>query len=128
MRGCFKVKIRLKISIAGTFHGIDGGVKVGDVVEVDDMSGANYVASGYAEEVKPGRRSEEHALADMSAEEHAVLATEIIGASNKPVPQSRAPRPPKAEPKAEPKSKPVYGKTNPPEAPKRGPGRPRKST
>jgi hypothetical protein len=97
------MKIRMKISINGTFHNIDGGVKVGDVVDIDEQSAANYVASGYAEAIKPGGQlSEEHAVQQFSDEERAVLDTEIIGASNKPIPQPRTPRPPKVEPEPEP--------------------------
>jgi hypothetical protein len=39
------------IHITGTFHNIDGGVRPGDVVDVDDQSGINYCMSGYAEPV-----------------------------------------------------------------------------
>lgn len=99
------MKIRMKIGISGTFHNIEQGVKVGDVVEVDDLSGANYIASGYAEAAPA--RGVEHAVTEPSNEERAILSTEIIGASEKAVPQPRAPRPPKVqepEPKLEPKA------------------------
>jgi hypothetical protein len=42
------VKIRMGMDVAGTFHGVDGGVKVGDVVDVDDENGARYCELGYA--------------------------------------------------------------------------------
>lgn len=45
------MKIRLRRDITGTFHGIDGGLKRGDVVEVDDANGARYCKLGYAEPV-----------------------------------------------------------------------------
>jgi hypothetical protein len=124
------MRVRMKISIAGTFHGMVEGVTVGQVVDVQpDAEAERYIKLGYAELANQGRRSEEHALADMSNEERAVLSTEIVGASSKPVPQPRAPRPPRVEPEpeVEPKPKPVYGKTNPPDEVKRRPGRPRKS-
>jgi DNA helicase TIP49 (TBP-interacting protein) len=41
------VKIRMKMEVAGTFHGLEG-VKTGDVVDVDDENGARYCALGYA--------------------------------------------------------------------------------
>lgn len=91
------MKIKMKMSVAGTFHNIDAGVVVGQVVDIDDAEAARYVALGYAEAVKPGRLSEEHAIAALSNEERAVLSTEIVGASDKPVPQPKAPRPPKVE-------------------------------
>jgi hypothetical protein len=40
----------MRREVSGTFHGIDG-VKVGDVVEVDDVNGARYCKLGYAEPV-----------------------------------------------------------------------------
>lgn len=94
------MKIKMKVSISGTFHNIDGGVRIGDVVDIDDQSAANYMEAGYAEAVNQDRRSfpEEHAVQGFSKEERAVLDTEIIGAaSSRPIPQPRAPRPPKAE-------------------------------
>lgn len=124
----------MKMGVNGTFHNIEAGVVVGQVVDIEDAEAERYIALGYAEAVKPGRLSEEHAVAALSNEERAVLSTEIVGASSKPIPQPRAPRPPqvelpksnpelpnkaKSEPKAESEPKP---KPEPPV--KRAPGRP----
>lgn len=101
------MRIRMKVSVAGTFHNLPEGVQRGDVVDIDDVEAARYIMLGYAE--RADQRGEEHATVRSAGVEHAVM--------------------PKAE--AEP-VKPVYGETHPPEdapapATKRGPGRPRKS-
>jgi hypothetical protein len=59
------VKIRLLQMITGSFHGVDGGVERGQVVDVDDVSAARYVKSGVAELVKD---VEEHAVIDEESE------------------------------------------------------------
>lgn len=97
------MRIRLKITVAGTFHNLVEGVKVGDVVDIDDAEAERYIKLGYAELANQGRV--EHAV-PKSREERAVLDTEIVGASSKAVPQ---PRPPKPEPKPEPKVGPKPG-------------------
>lgn len=84
------MKIKLKISVSGTFHNIDGGVVVGQVVEVPDAEGERYIALGYAEAVKGGKLSEEHAVANFSKEERAVLDTDVVGASHGAVPNSKS--------------------------------------
>lgn len=43
------MKIRMLMDVEGTFHGQDGGVKRGDVVDVDKESADNYIKLGYAE-------------------------------------------------------------------------------
>ncbi|MGO9100590.1 hypothetical protein [Mycobacterium sp.] len=44
------MKIRMKIGIAGTFHGIDGGVQRGDTIAISpDLEALRYVRLGYAE-------------------------------------------------------------------------------
>lgn len=60
------MKIRMKIPVAGTFHNLTGGVKVGDVVDLDDENGARYCALGYAEPVVDKR--EERAVAPKGEE------------------------------------------------------------
>lgn len=45
------MRIRMKISVSGMFHGNPNGVNYGDVVDVDGMSGARYCALHYAEPV-----------------------------------------------------------------------------
>lgn len=107
------MKIRMKMTVQGTFHNIDGGVKVGDVVDIDDAEAERYIALGYAEKANQGGRTEEHAVQQFSEEERAVLATEVVGATHKAVPQPRVKAEPKPETEAE---QPV----------KRGPGRPAK--
>ena len=114
----------MKMSIAGTFWNDPEGVVVGQVVDIpNDVEAQRMIDLGYAEMANQGRRTEEHAVQEFSHEERAVLDTEIVGASTKPIPQPRAPRPPKVEPEPEPK---VEDKPKPGPA-KRSPGRPRKS-
>ena len=80
------MKIRWKIPVAGAVHNHEGGVKPGDVMDVDDESGANYCAFGYAEEVKshhkveepepepePEEEPEEEHAVPPKVEEHAVM-------------------------------------------------------
>lgn len=84
------MKIKWKIGVSGTVHNREGGVKVGDVMDLEDAEGERYIRLGYAEAVKPGGKlSEEHAVAAFSNEERAILDTEIVGATNKPIPQSK---------------------------------------
>jgi hypothetical protein len=64
------MRIRLLQMITGSFHGVDGGVARGQVVDVDDVSAARYVKSGVAELVKGG---EEHAVIDDTGVESAVV-------------------------------------------------------
>jgi hypothetical protein len=45
------MKIRMLISVAGTFHGDSNGVAFGDVVDLDDAHAMRYVALHYAEPV-----------------------------------------------------------------------------
>lgn len=96
------MRLRMKISVSGTFHGNPEGVRVGDIVEVDDQNAARYISLGYAE--KADQRGEEHAIASSIREERAVIERSV--------------------------EKPVYGDIHPPEAQaaKRRPGRPRKVT
>lgn len=65
------MRIRLKQGVTGTFHNIDGGVEVGQVVDVDDVSAARYVKSGLAELVG-------------DTVENAVIDTEVESAVVKP--------------------------------------------
>lgn len=117
------MRIRWKMSIAGSVHNDPEGVTVGQVTDIQpDAEAERYIKLGYAELANQGRRSEEHAVQSFSNEERAVLDTDIVGASDKAVPQPRAPRPPKAESEPEPKSE-----EKPAESAKRGPGRPRKA-
>lgn len=44
------MKIRMKMAVLGTFHGMEN-VRLGDVVEVPDDEGARYCKLGYAEPV-----------------------------------------------------------------------------
>lgn len=99
------LKIRMKISVTGTFHNNSAGVRIGDVVDVDDENGLRYIKLGYAEPLR-SHRAEEHAVASKINEERAVIERSV--------------------------EKPVYADT-PPENPeaqavKRRPGRPRKVT
>lgn len=55
------MRIRMKIPVNGVFHNLVEGVRVGDIVDVDDDNGARYIALGYAE--LADQRGEEHATA-----------------------------------------------------------------
>jgi hypothetical protein len=57
--------IKLRQPVTGTFHHIEGGVEVGQVVDVDDANAARYIKSGLAELVKD---VEEHAVVDEKVE------------------------------------------------------------
>lgn len=59
------MRIRLLQMVTGSFHGVDGGVDRGSVVDVDDFSAARYVKSGLAELVKG---TEESAVVDPKVE------------------------------------------------------------
>ena len=84
----------MKIPVSGTFHNIDGGVAVGDVVEVDDDNGARYCWLGYAEKVtkKPDPEPE-------PVEEHATLPEPV--AETATLPRRGPGRPPKGVPPVE---------------------------
>ncbi|TDH48885.1 hypothetical protein E2F47_22225 [Mycobacterium eburneum] len=79
------MKIRMKIAVAGTFHGRSNGVSIGDVIEVDDVSGARYCELHYAEPV--AERKEERAVKTEVVEERAQPAPE----PKAPVEQPKAP-------------------------------------
>lgn len=89
------MKIRMKLSVAGSFHNIDAGVKVGDVVDIEDAEAHRYVALGYAEAVvedkpkRPPEVKEERAVAPKA--ETAVTKTDVV---EKPAPKPAAPRGP----------------------------------
>lgn len=59
----------MKIEVAGAFHNEPGGVRIGDVVEVDDDNGARYCELGYAEPVVSKR--EERAVPPKDDEQRA---------------------------------------------------------
>lgn len=61
------MKIRMKITISGTFHNIGGGVQRGDVVDVDEANAIRYCKLGYAEPVE--ERIEERAVVVPQVEE-----------------------------------------------------------
>lgn len=46
-----QVKIRMRIAVLGSFHNMDSGVEVGQVVDIDDESALRYINLGYAEAV-----------------------------------------------------------------------------
>lgn len=48
------MKIRMRMSVAGSFHGIEN-VQIGDLVDVPDDEGARYCKLGYAEPVTDNR-------------------------------------------------------------------------
>lgn len=58
-------RIRLKIHVTGSFHGIEGGVLPGTIVDVDDFDADRYVKNEIAEYVAG---TEEHAVLDTEAE------------------------------------------------------------
>ena len=57
--------IRMRMAVAGTFHGIEN-VSTGDVVDVDDTAGARYCSLGYAEPVAEDKKTENAAMPDTS--------------------------------------------------------------
>lgn len=64
------MRIRILQMITGSFHGVDGGAEVGQVVDVDDFSAARYIKSGLAELVKG---TEESAVVEPDNVESAVV-------------------------------------------------------
>lgn len=63
-------RIRLRIHVTGTFHGIEGGVPPGTIVEVDDFDAARYVKNCVAEYVT---QAEETAVVEPTQVESAVV-------------------------------------------------------
>lgn len=47
------MKIRFRYSVTGSFHGFDGGVERGEVVDVEDVHALRYVKFGMADRVGP---------------------------------------------------------------------------
>lgn len=45
------MRIRLRHDVTGSFHGIDGGMARGTVIDVDEYDAARYVKTGTAEYV-----------------------------------------------------------------------------
>ena len=78
------MRIKMKMDVAGSFHNIDGGVRAGQVVDVQpDEEAARYVALGYAEEVAKSAPKVEKAVASPKVEtaalttEQAAVLTEV---------------------------------------------------
>jgi hypothetical protein len=63
-------RIRLRIHVTGTFHGIEGGVLPGTIVEVDDVDSDRYVKNCVAEYVTG---DEENAVVEPTQVESAVV-------------------------------------------------------
>lgn len=77
------MKIRLKMDMLGTFHGIENAKK-GDVVDVDEPNGLRYCSMGYAEPVtKSGERKVEKRV--MEEGENATLEGVELTAAGGPV-------------------------------------------
>lgn len=73
------MRIRMKIPVNGVFHNIVEGVRVGDVVDVDDDNGLRYIKLGYAELAdQRGKPEVEHAVESSAKEERAVDPTEPV--------------------------------------------------
>lgn len=51
LEGVKIMRIRMKIAVLGSFHNIDSGVKVGQVVDIDDENALRYINLRYAEAV-----------------------------------------------------------------------------
>jgi hypothetical protein len=51
-------------AFTGTFHGIDGGVTRGQVIDLDDDDAARYISSGMAEALPEPEPEEERAVID----------------------------------------------------------------
>jgi hypothetical protein len=54
--------VRLKIHVTGTFHGIEGGVPLGTVVEVSEFDAARYVKNDIAEHISVPEVEEESSV------------------------------------------------------------------
>lgn len=51
------MRVRLRAPISGTFHGIEGGVARGQIVDIDDDEAMRYIGLGLCEpEAEPHRR------------------------------------------------------------------------
>lgn len=50
-------RIRLKIHVTGTFHGIEGGVPPGTIVDVSDFDADRYIRNHIAEYVDDGKEN-----------------------------------------------------------------------
>ena len=63
------MRIRMRQEITGTFHGVDGGVPRGGIVDVDEFHARRYIKNGMAEAVSDGpKHAEESAVLDAEGE------------------------------------------------------------
>lgn len=60
------MRIRMRVTVTGTFHNIDGGVQAGQIVDVDEASAKRYINMWPQPLAEP---------VDESVEENAVLDT-----------------------------------------------------
>jgi hypothetical protein len=74
------MKIRMLMTVAGAFHNIEGGVKLGDVVDVEAAEARRYCALGYAEMVGG---DEEHAFVVIRGEQ-ATMPRHLEGQKGEP--------------------------------------------
>lgn len=65
------MRIRMRQTVTGTFHGIDKGVERGQIVEVGDVDGERYIKNGLAEPVTAG--GEENAVLEPGNAETATV-------------------------------------------------------
>jgi hypothetical protein len=64
------VRIRMLYEVTGTFHGIEGGIPRGGVVDIDDVHAQRYIAAGAAKraENEPAAVEEESAVIEPETE------------------------------------------------------------
>jgi hypothetical protein len=67
------MRIRMKETVTGAFHNIDGGVERGQVVDVEDVHALRYIAAGRAERVGKEPAEEESAVVEPEKVESAVV-------------------------------------------------------
>lgn len=80
------MQVRMLIDVSGTFHNIDAGVRRGDVVDVDDATGARYMQHGIAEHFDTDTGGEESAVLDTAGAESAVVPPKRRGGRPKKQP------------------------------------------
>lgn len=85
------MKVKFKINVAGTVHGLPDGVKVGDVLDVPGDIGARYCALHYADPVVDVKV--EKAVVETPAEVRAGIVPEPEPEVAEPVKPRPGPKP-----------------------------------
>lgn len=77
------MRIRMKEQITGAFHNRDGGVEVGEIVDVEDVHALRYINAGRAERVGKEPAKEESAVVESENVESAVVKRTTRGRAKK---------------------------------------------